>query len=112
MEFLTVGADIGTGDFQIGTKLRNGEMRDRETHSARMFDSTDAGEVLSHVLLGYMVRHGIARQVRAVDIRLPNAGESATPTGLLRFEKPDLERAISEKLGVHVSVEQSNTVNG
>ena len=106
MEFLTVGANIGTGDFQIGTKLRNGEMRDSETHSTRMFESTDAEEVLSHVLLGYMMRHGIARQVRAVDIQLPNAGCVSAPSGLASVAKPELERTISERLGVHVSVEQ------
>lgn len=112
MEFLTVGADIGTGNFQIGTKLRNGELRDRETHSARMFDSSDAGEVLSHVLLGYMVRHGIAQQVRAVDIRLANTGGNFGASGLSCLTKPDLEQTISEKLGVHVSVEQGASVNG
>lgn len=106
MEFLTVGANISEGDFQIGTRLRNGEIRDSETHSARIFDSSDAGEVLSHVLLGYMMRHGIARQVRAVDIRLPNASSrrASVPTGFVNLEKPDLEHTLSEKLGLHVSV--------
>lgn len=113
MEFLTVGANISGGDFQIGTKLRNGEIRDSETHSARMFESKDAGEVLSHVLLGYMMRHGIARQVRAVDVRLPHGSgnEALVPSGLAYLAKPELENVLSEKLGLHVSVE-NNTSEG
>lgn len=99
MEFLTVGANIGDTNFQIGTRLRNGEIQDSEIHPASMFRNDEAKDVLSHVLLGYMVRHGIARQVRAVDIHLPD-----TATGFSYLEKPVLERELSEKLGLHVSV--------
>lgn len=108
MEFLTVGANIGNTDFQIGTKLRNGEICDSEIHPASMFRNSEAEDVLSHVLLGYMVRHGIARQVRAVDIHL---SETEPVTGLAHLEKPVLERELSEKLGLHVSV-QTHTAEG
>ncbi len=106
MEFLTVGADIGDTNFQIGTRLRNGEMRDFETHSACMLKNPGAEEVLSHVLLGYMVRHGIANRVRAVNICLPKAD-----SGLGNLQNTALERGLSEKLGLHVSV-QTHTAEG
>ncbi len=108
MEFLTVGANIGDTNFQIGTKLRNGEICDSEIHPASLFRSSEAEDVLSHVLLGYMVRHGIARQVRAVDIHL---SETDTAMGFSHLEKPVLERELSEKLGLHVSV-QTHTAEG